>query len=766
MKKRFVRIFCSVLAAAVFFSSGVDAFLAYADSGEVTVETRAGVEEIVDVTIDITTTENADGSKEVHTEVSATDDVTESGMTVDYSGSSDMLISPDGTEIGSSESRYHVVDGEGSYFVDGGSESETIVDSPELSVDIPLTGSDDPATEETDNVGHAETEDPAGTVLETTGSPKEDEEDGDYDYTETTVVRPGSVTVTTSDVTVSTGANSGSMDMNYVYGTVDGTLENDMISQRDLDSPIDVSELEIPEGYTHVLIGTDTFSHFAAALVCTEGAEGEEPVFYKDGVPYYVQMADHGVFEKRKLYVDDRYIDGECINEKTYARWDYVQQFVLVDAATGELFSTYCADQKTPTENGYGYIMENLEDATYYSEEDAEMIRSVALNGFWNTEEGFGSIEEVRTRLLDSGEFTEEEAAALTGGMAMTATQYAIWTFSNVSDGDKYINSYAVSQRLGIGRVPESEKDKVELIFKYYNYLINLDPTEVDGSTSSTIINESNFISSASLTVVDKAPEHPNNADGDFGNDAYVTDLSFSLVIAPDPETDELTVEVVDKSGNPIAHGRIAGTPQEGEQMLVNDGKGNYTFTDIVLVEGEQQFNITLQGVQNLSEGVYLYTSEIREGIPSQTMVGIAGGERSVDVSMNISFELSVDDEIMVTEHIWRDEWSFPVYPHRGDKDEDEDERADPPKTADSSHLYIFSALISGLGLAALQLTGSKKPRLAAAGSVGNHANTNRRGSRNNGADSLHYEQLRAKPRLSRRGGGWSPTDYGDDAMK
>ena len=34
MKKRFVRLFCSVLAAAVFFSSGADAFLAYADSGE------------------------------------------------------------------------------------------------------------------------------------------------------------------------------------------------------------------------------------------------------------------------------------------------------------------------------------------------------------------------------------------------------------------------------------------------------------------------------------------------------------------------------------------------------------------------------------------------------------------------------------------------------------------------------------------------------------------------------------------------------------
>lgn len=770
MKKCFVRFFCSVLAVAVLVSAGAGSVSAYADSGQVMVETRAGLEEVVDVTIEITPSDNGDGSTTVHTEVGATDDVTDSGMIMDYSGSEDVLVSPEGTQISSGGSSYSGVDLTGQYFVEGGSESETVVLPPELSVDIPLKDSDDPATEEPDNVSRAETERPAGTLVETSGSPKENEEDGKYDYTETTVVRPGSVTVSTNEVAVKVGPGSADSDMSYVYGTVDGTVENDMISVSDLDSPYDVSDMTVTEGFTHVFLGADTFSHFCAALVCTEGAEGEEPIFYKDGVPYYVQMADHSVFEKRKLYVDERYMDGECIDEKTYARWDYVQQFVLVDAATGELITTYCADQKTNTQDGYGYIMENVEDASYYSQTEAEMIRSVALNGYWNTESGFGSIEDVRSKLEASGQFTEDELAALTGGMAMTATQYAIWTFSNVSNGDKYINSYAVSQKLGVGRVPEDEKDEVELIFKYYNYLINLEPTKSEGSTADTLINENNFISNATLTVLDKLPSHPNNADGDFGNDAYLTDLSFALVVTPDPETDELTVEVVDKNGNHVASGRIAGEPKEGEQMLLADENGNYTLSDIVLVEGEQQFNITLQGVQNLDTGVYLYTSEIRDDISSQAMVGVASGERSVDVTMSISFELSVDDELLVKAHVWREDMTIPLYPDGGGGDGDEKDRAEPPKTADSSHLYIFSALISGLALVLLQLTGRREPQLAPASAGDVRSDEKERPVKSSFRRAcgfvLRPEQLRAPPDLLLRKERWRPPDSVSEASK
>lgn len=717
MKKYLVRFSCAVLAAAVILSAGAGNFSAYAAGDQVMVETTAGNEEAVDVNIEISKTGNSDGSVNVHTEVSVQDDRTDSGMIVDYQGSSDMLVSPDGAGVGSSESEYFVSDAAGTYNAEGGSESTATAEAPQLTVDIPLTDTDDPSTPETDNVSSAETSDPAGTVTGLTGDIKTGEDDGKYNYTQTTVEEQGSVTVTTTDFSVVSSDTSGETDMSYVYGSVEPTADNDLVNGIDPELPVDTESLEVADGFTHVLLGGDTFSAFGAALVCTEGYEGEEPVFVKDGIPYYVQ-ADHSMFEKRKLYVDDRYIDGECINEKTYARWDYIQQFLLVDAQTGELVTTYCADQKTNTQDDYSYVMENLEDADYYDKDMAAMIRSVALNGYWNTEEGFGSLDDVREKLSASGDFTEEELSALTEGMAMTATQYALWTFSNVSNGDKYINSYAVSQKLGVGRVAEEDKDKVDLIFKLYNHLINLEPTKADGSSSDTIINEKNFVRDASLTVIKKAPSHVNNQDTDFSNDAYVTNLSFALVITPDKDGDDLTVEVVGKDGTVVASGRIAGQAAPGETLLNADSEGNYTFTNIVLTEGQQQFNITLQGVQHLSEGVYLYSSEIREGLSSQTMVGVAEGDRSVDISMDISFELSVDDEIVVTERVWRNEWNVPgSSPYGGGKDSpdpeepEEVELAEVPKTGDNSQLYTISALLSGLMLALLQLSGRNEAR-------------------------------------------------------
>ncbi|MBQ2924475.1 MAG: LPXTG cell wall anchor domain-containing protein, partial [Anaerotignum sp.] len=115
-------------------------------------------------------------------------------------------------------------------------------------------------------------------------------------------------------------------------------------------------------------------------------------------------------------------------------------------------------------------------------------------------------------------------------------------------------------------------------------------------------------------------------------------------------------VSVVDAAGNILASGRVAGENKEDEdyKTLEADENGNYTFSNIVMTEGEQNFNITLEGIQNLEQGVYLYTSEVRGTTSSQTMVGMAEGEHAVDVSMNIKFELSVDDEVVATERISR----------------------------------------------------------------------------------------------------------------
>ena len=95
---------------------------------------------------------------------------------------------------------------------------------------------------------------------------------------------------------------------------------------------------------------------------------------------------------------------------------------------------------------------------------------------------------------------------------------------------------------------------------------------------------------------------------------------------------------------------------KEGEIVLVPDENGNYTFSGITLVEGAHNVNISLSGVQHLKEGVYIYTSEVVDDVTSQTLVALASGAHNIDVSMDLSFELDVDNKIIVRERVWHDE--------------------------------------------------------------------------------------------------------------
>ena len=351
----------------------------------------------------------------------------------------------------------------------------------------------------------------------------------------------------------------------------------------------------------------------------------------------------------------------ELNGENAYtAIWAGPQQFILVDAE-GNTITTYCADFSTPTQDDYGYNIRNLEDATYYSDEEAAMIRSIAKNGYWGTEEGVGSLDSMKEQLLASGQFTEEELASLNDGVALTATQMAIWSQSNKMTGIEFVNAHY--SNWGVGNVPEDKEDEVELLYKLYSYLINLDPTTAQNLTSDTLITAENFVEDLSVTVIDMDKNHANNQDYDTDNDVYTTKVSFKLVVAPSGnEGDDLVAYLLDADGNEVASGRIAGEGPE-EEFLPKDENGNYYFENVSMSEGDQHFQLNLSGVQYLEEGVYLYSSEISEDdVSSQTMVGLASGERGVDVSMDIKFDLDVEG-VVVTERVWHEE-SDPVVVH------------------------------------------------------------------------------------------------------
>ena len=467
-----------------------------------------------------------------------------------------------------------------------------------IQVDIPLTDTDDPETEDIIENQNTETIGPeAGTVLDQSGDLPSSPDDKNYNYTETVVKQQGSVTITTEEIEFSEVIDVENTELNHVVSTTTPTKDNDLVysyQAPEMYLPGYKGEVVVPEGsandeYGFTYVGAGNTSKFMPSIVYTEPLDeegklamyGENAYINKNSYPsYYVrQLTDdvkatiakdengnyvtdedgyildvngNRIFKEERtsvdpddntvylhrfdnfgnaMYAEGWYEDGkweaELNGDKSFAAiWAGPQQFILVDD-NGNLVTTYCADVTTPTQDNFGYNIENLEDADYYSKEEAAQIRAIASNGYWGDE---GNLEEMRQNLLAAG-FTEEELTSLNDGVALTATQMAIWTYSNKMSSIQFINSYY--SNWGTGDVPEEKEDEVELLFKLYNHLVNLDPVEVEGTTADTVITKDNFIDNLNVTVLDRVKNHINNRDADSTNDAYATNLTFALVVTP-----------------------------------------------------------------------------------------------------------------------------------------------------------------------------------------------------------------------------------------
>ena len=434
---------------------------------------------------------------------------------------------------------------------------------------------------------------------------------------------------------------------------------------------------------------------------CYDDAEFVGP----DGNTYYLHRVDVSASDGRGWYENGTW----STEQNRGSLYSSAHQFTMVDAQ-GNKVTAYCADQTTTAKDGYNYNVENLEDATYYSETEAAMIRTIAENGYWGQETGKGSLAAVKAMMADAKDkdgkaiFTQDEIDQLTDGMAMTATQCAIWNFSNKMQGVKFVDMYHLENLGEYGYNKNSKEDDkwspvsyrgmfaadadlddTALILKLYEHLINMAPTPEpeNPSTANTVITKKNFLKDISLSVLEKAEGHVNNQDDNKENDAYVTELTFSLVVEPSTENgDDMIVKII--AGDKEYKCRLAGGDPEQDKKdgftdVINDGNGSYILSGITLTEGDVNFNITLEGIQNLQEGVYLYTSEVRtvDGAEesSQTFVGRGSGQRAVGVSMNLKFDLDVQDEIVVTERQWREEsyYELPDYPEYDPEEHDDD---------------------------------------------------------------------------------------------
>lgn len=306
-------------------------------------------------------------------------------------------------------------------------------------------------------------------------------------------------------------------------------------------------------------------------------------------------------------------------------------QFILKDRAGNE-YSVYCADFEVGPVVEAQYKIENVEDAGYYTEEDARHIRAIAENGYWGTAEGMGSLDAVKALLKAAGE--DDAAEALTPGEAITATQAAIWRYGNSGAAipEEFVGRYYTAE--GFGTTPEGSKERIKLL---YDLLIAQSPTEAE----TTLITEENFATQVLLTLKSKEQDTQ-------GEVTYLTDLSFTLLMEPD-ERDDLVVTLFDESEAVLAQKRLAGSDDEtGYGMLspetAYDGDGNavgylYTLEGLSLTAGTE-LTLVLSGSQVMENGAYLYTAT-GGYTQSQSFIGFAQGERSVDLGVKLSFSVS-----------------------------------------------------------------------------------------------------------------------------
>ena len=379
--------------------------------------------------------------------------------------------------------------------------------------------------------------------------------------------------------------------------------------------------------------------------------------------------------------------------------WRYgtgTAQFQLTDPSkAGSVYTAYCADIDTTSKTGWWYKVENLEDAAYYARGDAaDHIRAIALTGYWGTAAGTGSLGAVKEALsaaIDGGTLTtmtKEDVAALTEGEALTATQMAIWKYGNpyevitlgantLDRGSPHWDYCDEVLKAQYGMDDAAIDDALARIEAVAAYLMGLTMTAAEAGET-TILRDGELVKEANLRVGQKV-----------GEGLYRADLLFSLQ-ATLQQGDAVTVQLLGADGTVLGEGRIA--PAEEEGVLQPDSGGRYTLGGLTLKAGEAMAcRFALTGVQQLRRGVYVYTSEVRDGVSSQTFVGLAEGEMQVkgQQALTLRFTAPADPEPAVP--------YVPSVPAV---------TVDSPKTGDGVLLWAILSAASG---AAVGIMGWKK---------------------------------------------------------
>lgn len=690
-----------------------------------------------------TTTVDENGNTTVTVTIEkATDGTTSEGVTVDRdeTRTESTTTNADGTETGTSWSEK------------GSETKEWTEDLPEEAAGLP---------EVKVELAPGET---------TTGEASESNTATGNDGTTTTITTDREVTAEASDITVE--ANHGEVELEAVSPDtwVDG--DGDIIQGKYADGT-EKTDIASRENYfdrfgyqitTNPETGETVYKDGNTIVEWQEGADYQYCGWgdYPEGYYAAIEIKTYKKDANGNILLDD---NGDPVIKTTSDGAEPIQ--LALQDSEGNIVYAYCVDLATGADQGHFYTVDNLEAGTYYASEDSEShIRAIVKNGYWGTsnksdengENKTGSLAKIKDDLataFQNGTLEDKEVTItvkdengneveqnvqlsvlmqdLTEAEALAVTQAAIWTYSNGSLDVQNGGTGEVVVGVGGWYTPKgANHDRMDAL---YTYLISL----TEEKTETIVINENNFLAENGLNLVvgDKIGEQEStDASGNaVTNGIYETALNFTLAFVPG-ENDDLLVKVIytDLDGKLVEiTKRLAGENDENGnyESLIPGADGSYTLKGLKLSENEDfNFDLKLQGTQYLEQGVYVY-SPVGGRDASQTMVGLAEGNREVDVTMKLTVSFSVDESNQViAQRVWHDE-SDPVIKSETETtpetdtptvfrlggrgtaletiEEEEVPLADAPKTGDNSFVWLALIVLASCSLVAMNVADKKR---------------------------------------------------------
>ena len=355
-------------------------------------------------------------------------------------------------------------------------------------------------------------------------------------------------------------------------------------------------------------------------------AEGEYCYWHKDssqhsGYYTYYQRSIHRSLDKSPAF-DEK---GGNILPAVYLLYEGESK----DNPT----KVYCCDAVTSVlpqnADKIQYRRLTLENAGYYSPDNAKKIRAIAKNSypFVTKDEMVKKIKESLKNTDESTSITEEEINSITEDELLTAVQNAIWYFANKEDNviEKYYSMTKYHQwDSNDTEHYDSESDKYKdctggkffedvnkKITYVYNYLINIDPENAqDGGIVLNSV-EATPLSTGTSGTVDVLLKFK------LENDKHGS-------ITLKEEEDQLTLS---------ANGESFSCKE-----WKNEGDGVYS----VILEGvnteADKINVTISGKQYLDEDAYFY-EPVGGRTAAQCFVGVAEGSTPVFAEGSFSID-------------------------------------------------------------------------------------------------------------------------------